>query len=489
MNSQDTMTVFTHRYMARIVLEAVTPLLVATGEKSILADAVIATDVNGLPYIPGTTLAGIVKHALDGAIADELFGFRETNQDRQLRRAEVKDPSKGSEIIFTDARMVNHFGEVMDGLRTIIWEEDFYRFYRELPVRQHVRINQRGVVADSGKFAEQVIYKGTRFCFEMEMISAKPSGNESPARGKDLFAYLLRKLQSDVFRIGGGTRCGFGEITVIGKLSKQATLDLTLKEQRDLYLDKTSDLSDIRFWDSKATAFISDLPDKEVTGGWTTYKLRLTANDFFLFGSGFGDEEADMTPVTEAYVDWTKTPAEFKTNNILIPATSIKGAMAHRLAFHWNRIEERFVENKEKRPLVGNENPAVLALFGSEGEKKDENKQQVKGRVILSDIIKPAITKKNSKLLNHISIDRFTGGTLDGALFAEKVFFGGENVFTLKILVENVALADERIRQAFEHTLIDIASGMLPLGGGVNRGHGVFGGIVCRNEELIYPKK
>jgi hypothetical protein len=37
-------------------------------------------------------------------------------------------------------------------------------------------------------------------------------------------------------------------------------------------------------------------------------------------------------------------------------------------------------------------------------------------------------------------------------------------------------LEDAHIKEAFENTLDDLCSGMLPLGGKVNRGHGVFEG-------------
>ena len=54
---------YTHRFLARFVIEAETPLAVGSGEKDILTDALVATDVNGLPYIPGTAIAGVLRHA------------------------------------------------------------------------------------------------------------------------------------------------------------------------------------------------------------------------------------------------------------------------------------------------------------------------------------------------------------------------------------------------------------------------------------------
>lgn len=51
------------------------------------------------------------------------------------------------------------------------------------------------------------------------------------------------------------------------------------------------------------------------------------------------------------------------------------------------------------------------------------------------------------------------------------------------ILVEKEALQDEDVRKAFEKALQDICDGLLPLGGGTNRG------MVYSSEHLTYKSK
>lgn len=58
------MTTYKYRMIARITLEATSPLAVGSGEKDIITDAPVARDVNDLPYIPGTSLMGIIRHSL-----------------------------------------------------------------------------------------------------------------------------------------------------------------------------------------------------------------------------------------------------------------------------------------------------------------------------------------------------------------------------------------------------------------------------------------
>ena len=64
----------THKYIARLIIEAATPLLVGSGEKGLTVDKLVAKDANNLPYIPATGLAGVLRHAF--AIA---FGEKKTN--------------------------------------------------------------------------------------------------------------------------------------------------------------------------------------------------------------------------------------------------------------------------------------------------------------------------------------------------------------------------------------------------------------------------
>lgn len=451
---------YTHRFLARFVIEAETPLAVGSGEKDILTDALVATDVNGLPYIPGTAIAGVVRHMIEEVKPEyfnvnKIFGFQD------------KKDGRGSEIIFTEAKILNSKGEVIDGMNLKAKEDSLLKYYDELPIRQHVRINDKGVTDKAGKFDEQICFAGTRFCFELEMV----------AKGEtiDNFNKILEQVQSQTFRIGGGSRSGFGKIKVVDLQTRR--LDLENDKDLQSYLGKSSNLAEI--WDD----WKKQIAEEKPSNGWITYELHLQPEDFFLFGSGFGDDEVDMTPVKEKKVVWKDGKGELSEELVLIPATSVKGALAHRVAFHYNRLKERFAGcTGDKEPKVGNENEAVQTLFGYENQKE---KKQVRGNLLFSDVIE---YKLNDKILNHVAIDRFTGGAIDGALFSEKTTYGNGQEFTLTILAKCDALKDDKIQDSLEAAMIDICKGMLPLGGGVNRGNGVFTGSLTKNGNVIYEQ-
>lgn len=447
-------TTYTHRYLLRFILEAETPLALGSGEKDVITDSLAATDVNGFPYLPGTSIAGVVR---------SLFG-----NDKDLFGHQDGLKGKGSEILFTEGKIVDLDGNVMDGLSPKCSKE-FKDLYTMLPVRQHVNIDGRGTASNKGKYDNQVVFAGTRFCFEVEILGNKFT--------KDKMEDVIKTINNKSFRLGSGSRHGYGQMKVVKYWS--AEIDLRKLDQQTLYLKKKSNLnSEWEGWGKPIAGSNDDMnPDK-----WTKYELKLKADDFFLFGSGFGDEEgnADMTGVREKRISWDdeKKKGSIKESCVVIPASSLKGALRHRVAYHYNKKIQAYVGNEKAKEA--DENIAVEKLFGS---NKDE-KNLVRGNVLFSDIVKKS-SKVQSKLINHNSIDRFTGGTIDGALFTELADYGGGEVFETEIYVANEALKDNDVKYAFNQSLIDIRSGMLPLGGGVNRGNGMFRGSVKVNEKEL----
>lgn len=456
---EEVMTNFRNRYrfLARIVIETTTPLQIGSGNKSIKTDSLILRDVNGLPYIPGTTLAGLIRHELEEADREKLMGSQE----------------EGSIITFTEARMIDNHGSVVDGLQDIE-SNRFLKAFRQLPIRQHVRISHRGAAEKGAKFDEEVIMKGTRFCFEIEMLGKEENNLKN-------FERLSAIIQTPTFRIGSGSRSGFGAVKVVEY--KHLALDMTKETDLELYLRKSSSLAEE--WDGWKKS--EDMKaNQDMNANWTKYELRITPEDFILFGSGFGDENADMKYVQERHVKWSSDDkAEEKL--LIIPASSVKGALAHRTAFYYNQLtgvvigsDGKLTNGLNVDDVTGKHNEAVKRIFGSEGEKVEgKMKDKIRGNILISDVIEEK-GDATDKILNHVSIDRFTGGAIDGALFQEEVLYAKGHEICIDILVKNKAIEDKNVQKAFEHALTDIATGMLPLGGGVMRGNGCFTGTVTK---------
>ena len=258
-------------------------------------------------------------------------------------------------------------GHIIDGLYTgeaDLWQDDFYKHFKELPIRNHVRINHRGTGVKMGKYDGQVGYKGMRFCFELEMVDGNICEQQAPQT--DLFDTVIDMLCSAHFRVGGGTRSGLGALEIVS--IQKNTLNLADTQRNDLqkYIAKSSSLTDTSFW--KDYDIVSAPSQGSQSDDWTAYTVVLQPDDFFLFGSGKSDQEVDMTTVKELYIAWDKgVPTWVDSSALLIPGSSIKGALAHRVAYLWNKQNGHWGDKAK----VGIENPAVCALFGSEGEYKE----------------------------------------------------------------------------------------------------------------------
>jgi len=457
------------RYTARVVLEALTPVSVGTGNSAIDTDKSVASDCNGLPMIPGTGLCGVLRSLVPSISLDteDMFGNQEKGSSSGV----------GSRLVITDALMVGENGLVHDGLASIDWDRSFYRKYKTLPLRDHCRINENGTAyaKKHGKFDELVVYKGTRFVFEMEMM-----GND---KDTESWKTILSILYSPEFRVGGGTRKGFGAFSVADISTR--VFDLTKKSELLSYLDKSSSLSS-PFPECNEDGFLFGKNNDFST---VSYVLELVPDDYFLFGSGHGDGDSDATYNTEDYIEWTKdskTP-KFRQEMVLIPATSIKGAILHRTAYHYNRLHGIYAD-KGNKDLLTEENVAVKCLFGYAKTDEDGNEDGRRGVVLLNDVyVENTGNRCSEKIFNHVSIDRFTGGAIPGALFSEKVVSTGKEPVRVELDIPRIDYKrmDNSVIRAFEMALKDIATGLLPLGGSVMKGHGCFTGTLTRDGEVL----
>ncbi|OHE05233.1 RAMP superfamily CRISPR-associated protein [Sulfurimonas sp. RIFOXYB12_FULL_35_9] len=422
-----------NRYMAHIVIEAETPLKVGSNASDFIQDAPVQKDWNGLPMILGTSIAGVLRKEFNGNVAD-TFG-----QDN------------GSKVIISNALLLDEKGKVHEEL--LLQKSHFLKIFENLPIREHTAINAKGVTSNGAKFDEKVVYKGSHFKFSIEFVE----------EDKTTFESILNLLSNPAFRLGGGSTKGFGKFKVYD--IKTAYLPL------DSYSSSLNGSEVLTSLNGEAKA---SLPKTH-----TTYILTIKPDDFFMFGSGFGDSDADMTPVLEEVVDYGIK--DLSTKRVLIPASSIKGAIAHRTTYHFNKLKGNTIEAK-------NGVESIKGIFG-EAKNSKKNIAGSKGKILISDCFKSFDETKQTKTFDHVSIERFTGGAIEGALFQEKTVAKKDDndCYEIEILLENTIQGDEL--KAFENSLDDICSGMLSLGGATTKGHGVFKGCVKdENGNIIIGK-
>lgn len=451
-----------YRFIARIKIEATTPLFVGSGSASLITDSLVLKDHNGLPMIPGTSLAGVLRHSLEDFSSDKntwnnVFGFQGKEND-----------GLGSRIIVSSAYMVVDDDKVAEEFVSAIRPEIIQKF-NKLPTRQHVRITEKGVAADKGLFDNEVVYAGAQFIFEIEL-----KGTQSD---KDSWGQIINEIKSPAFRIGQGTRNGYGNMKVTGLFER--TYELSADKDFEDYLNLNPSLNSIEL---KANTNEGD----ELSADYT---LELTPDDFFIFSEGFGDEDVDNKPVTEEVMVYQNNKVDF-VEKTLIPASSIKGAIAHRVAFYFNKKKRFFVDqiNSNLADYLNENNAAVAKLFGKKGDTDPNTKENTgqRGILLMDDLYYDDID--NSKIFNNVAIDRFTGGGIDGALFSEKVSYKKDKKMVLKINISEM-VEDTDIVWALEEALKDVCRGLLPLGGMTTKGFGMFTGKLLKQGTEIYNYK
>lgn len=439
------------RYIARMTIEFEAPFLVG-GEDDFFSDVKFIADANGLPALPGSSIAGILRHEFSQTTTPDkvhnLFGYQD------------HDDGSGSRVTISwgcihDSGNIPVEGILFDGKEE---KDPVLRQALQSYARDHVRMTHKGTAAKSGKFDERHVSAGHRFTFEIML-----EGNHADQAD---WESMLDILASPATGLGGKTRRGYGAFKVIAL--DHGIFDLTQPEGFEAFCAHPVRLSE------KSTKLSAYKPKTDFSRRYVVAEMNLEPEGFWMIGGGFGTD-ADMNPVRETKIIWDDkthkgTPSEAL---VLVPGASVKGVLSHRTAFYYNaerRIFADQIEMAESEQNTGEHNEAVRQLFGYCKEKEDDGQR---GCVLIQDIYIDGETTQ--KILNHVSISQFTGGALTktGALFSENPLYksGG---FPLKIIITEPEGVEKDVRCAFSRALKDLVRGGLAVGAGSGRGNGYF---------------
>lgn len=442
----------TYYVYRRVTFETTTALHAGSGEHDPLQDMPIQLDCNGFPVINASSVAGVLRHLYPGSDADinSLFGDRETG---------------GSRLVVSDALPLDGHGVAIEGLRPDLEnaKSPYLNTLRQLFYRDHCAHNHRGTALTNAKFDRSVLIAGVRFILEFR-VGADTADHDRADAEADRLVSLFAHHE---FRLGGGTRNGFGAIRPIAVSGR--AYDLTSPTDRQALLKRSASLA--------APTGEPELPVPTDTAaeGVTTHTLHLKPELFWLCANGTGDGDIDIAPKLETRVNWDSGKPNLQENCVILPATSVKGALRHRTAYHYHKLNRIFADqlSDDDFNAAATRNAAVDALFGF---ANDADTAGQRGRILLSDVY---FENPQSKILNHVAIDRFTGGSFQGALFTEEVIQDGDIFLNVTIMPPADAKPeDPTIQQALDAALDDLRHGRLPLGGGVNRGLGAMTEIV-----------
>ena len=483
--------------VARVTIEAKGPLSIAGDLADPEVDAAVERDANGLPAIPGTSLAGSLRHLreLEFKVGPDdkycrLFGWT-TDDIRDIGPDEAKEAAstyQASRLHITWAHIHDAENRPVDGLVTrqerLHDDPILGPMLDPVPARRdHVALDVRGVATKRQKFDRSYVPPGYRFTFELRLWT-------DDKRAEDEWAEIKRLLTSPFWRLGGATRRGYGKIAVIRLAEGCFKLNDAESYRRfKCHHPRLDETSPVLCDDD----FEPDAADDEAT-------LELVPDTFIRFGQGdklLGEHDwrdaersVDMLVVTMPQVNWSGDRATLESHrHLLVPASAIKGAIAHRCRFHLLAAARGFADElpeeaspEDRDRLAGTVDQLHEAVFGSANDDQDGKPIGRAGRLYLDDQLIPlgGAEKKQLTLQAHNSIDRFSGGVRKKVLFSEELLFRPKLAVPIRIDPPSDLTDEERhhLKACLSRSLADLCEGRLALGAGGSKGHGYCTGEV-----------
>ena len=446
-------------YSAKVTVECDTPLSIKGDESDFTFDTTLVRDVNGYPTIPGTSIAGVLRSVAKQCGADEatLFGY-----------ADNKDVSP-SQIQTSFGFVHTADNQPLLGLSKKAIESDnkVDLLLKNLTpiLRDQVALNEYGAAVDGAKLDRTAVPKGARFSFELNWASGQ--------QDDDQWRKILGWLAHPNFRIGGLTQRGFGKLKIIQ--INQAFYDMHKPEDLQAWQHN-------RQYDFNAQN--GQIVEQTIAQAddFINFELDLKAEDFWRIGQGSKAirkdsedfKEPDLIPYTETIITWNGNQATERDQQVVIPAAGVKGALRHRTLFHFRKLNNDFSDGSKLPKEAIYQNIALKNLFG-DIQLADKNDKAKAGNLIMDDIYLDKTPA--TQIMMHNKIDRFTGGTIDGALFSEQLLYGGGFKLSGQIQTQKGDKLIEQSKElltAFKYALQDLAEGRLALGGGSTKGHGYF---------------
>lgn len=451
------------RWFIRGVLELETPAHLSNGDADPSVDMPLVLDpAEGRALLTGASLAGALRHYLnahqDGYADTGRFAEKEFSPALLLfgmRRGDVKEDDRSDQVIAKKRYQ-----------SPLIVEDALGRAPRPLiELRDGVRIDPKTRTAyaeidpDTGKprgskFDMQLLAAGNQFeiGFELVLGAAVYPHREQVL---DALAITLHALQTGQISLGGRKHRGYGRCRV--NSWRVWRYDLTTGEGVQGWLTHG------RAWATDSGQMGDDilsLLDRAQDALPTDQRQRLSMQASFeidgslLIRSGF--EEAygpDMVHLSSNRrgSDGKLTPVP------VLSGTSLAGVLRHQA----RRIARTVGRNEKQADVFVNRMFGVMPKHDRGRRKRHAS---ISSRVKVAET---AVEGGTRLVQSRVAIDRFTGGALESALFAEEPLFGGQAA--IDIILEDPQDAEVGLLLL---VLKDLWTGHTPLGGESSVGRG-----------------
>ena len=412
-----------YRKIYRLDISLNSPLAIGSGENA-STDSDVIVDSVGKPFIPASSLAGVLRSYVTQnsgrPSACAVFGFIPNS-----KKAKAEDPGYDE----SDCGERECLVRVYDGL-FVGGSDDFFITNRDMVALK----NKVGI--DGAKFDMQAVETGALFTAFIELlqkdVTYQIDGVDKTVSIVDEIDAAILALDEDRIRLGSKTSRGYGSVSV-----KCQSMEFTDTQE---WLD--FDMMGADAWDAATTESLVHhnncklMLDLELQGGISIREYTTKP----------GTEKEAMPDYMQLSLHLLKTDEK---PTPVIPGTSWAGA-----------IRARYLTFSDKQTME--------ALFGFVHQKPmDGDDKVMKSTITFSESI---LTGGVWKTTTRNAIDRFTGGTKDGALYTERTYYGGST----KLEISFAKAPDKKQMKLLSACLADLHNGFLAVGGLTSVGRGLF---------------
>lgn len=423
-----------------IEFDLASSLAVGSGN-NVNTDKDIIRDGRNTPYIPGSALAGIGRDILNKYAPDEiqLHGATDRNTSRPISWVQYYcgDVEKASETN-KEARSIE--SRILFYDATLVEAEHYV-----VSVRDGVALDEWKTALKGNKYDYEILEPGLRFetLIEQDIYGEQTADAKAPIKRIDVPAadLIAREWLSNRLYVGAKTSRGYGAIENVSIRTREFNL-----EKSDEAIEYARfDPFNTEEW-LNADSFTCDrVIETMIRREESRYSLKLML-DLTLKGAILIRKYSTQVEKGKSMPDYSQQYILDSENSEVpvIPGTSWAGAFSAQM--------ERIIPG------------STAGYFGSVDKI---NKTKKKSQIRFSESI---LKDSEPKQISRNAIDRFSGGTIDGALFTEKNWYGGTT--TLEISFGKDTSND--FDKALAASIADLNNGFMAIGGSTSVGRGIF---------------
>lgn len=422
----------------QLCITEISPLRIGDGGNE-ETDSDLMLDGRGFPFIPGSSLAGILRSeaaadGIDRTALTALFGDVETDGE--------EDPEKPSDTKNKKVKPVQKTSMIFVGDAVLPQSADLSTI--TVSRRDGVAVDEWGMTVPRAKYDFQTAECRLPYTAVLEW-----SGTEKEEKNliDGILEPILRRAATAGLSFGARTTRGFGRTAV--KVKKRI---FVFPGDLEAWLRFKPDAEDAFEGATELSGTASETARKRM-------RIEIGFRVVGTFSVRVKTMRSELDPEDGTVPD--SIPLENARGNPVIPGTTWAGVFRHHMAELLSELEGDPEELCRKLHELN-------LLFGMDDTAE---RKHVRSPIRFSESEVVTNGRRTKRTVTRNALDRFTQAPRNGALFTSKVYSGGCGTLEIEFEQENVKPYYKRLLAA---SVADMHRGIVAVGGEAGVGRGIL---------------